>query len=138
MGIISWEPDVEYYEIDEAPNPIVVAQPYIELPFSQLAIQDSIVRYSSTERRSVSMRVLGFSATNPIVQAVISLSGGSEKVRKGELVGCRHPDDLDIVQGVLRTYHVPVLREIGRTSGVGLLPMPTKKLRVTLPSRKLR
>ena len=130
MGMIEWEPEVEYFNLDSSPRPVAVIQPYAELPFCLLAGQDSLFGYDSTNDRTVVMRVLGFSATSPMVQAVIKQAGGVEKVRKGELVGCRHPEEPEIITGALRTNHLPVPREVGRNSGLGLLPLAIKGLRI--------
>jgi hypothetical protein len=134
--MIEWEPDVEYYRVDDSSRLAAVSLPHEELPLCLLAGQDSLIRYLSTNERTVVMRVLGFSATSPMVQAVISQNDGREVIRKGELVSCRHPEDGEVIAGVLRTNHQPILREIGRSGGMSTLPTPIKGLRTERPSSK--
>lgn len=130
MGMIEWEPEVEYYQVDRAQSLLKTGKSYNEISIERGVEQDGTLEYSSTGGRNVLMRVLGYSAAGPVVEAVVWTPDGRIGSRTGGLIGCMRPKDSDFYAGVLRTNHLPVLSELGRSASRGLLPLVVNNLRI--------
>jgi len=133
MSFRDWETDIEFFEVVGGKLIPQIDEHFEELPFDQFNVQDSVVKYFTSREREVRMRIMGFAALNPIVTAHITSQNGKEQIRRGELVGCRHPEEKIILPGTLRTLYFPVIREFGQGLGMSALPTPLYRLRASKP-----
>ncbi len=133
MSFRDWEKDIEFY--DATPSGLVprLDGPYSEVQFSEFALNDARVVYETYRKQEVTIRVLGFAATNPLVVASIVFPGGKEQFRRGELIGSEQPEERIIIPGLLRTMYSPIIKGNGNGRPKSHLPIPARRFRIVKP-----
>lgn len=136
MSFRDWEGDIEFFDV--TPTGLVprLEGAYREVQFSEFAVQDARVMYETERNQQVAIRVMGFTATNPLILASIKYPGGKEQFRRGELIGSQQPIEQLILPGLLRTRYYPVIKEFGKNHAKSLLPVPARRFKIAQP-RKL-
>ena len=127
MSFHHWEPDVELYEPSSVGLVIPVSTHFKQIRLDRLD-QDLFISYEALRERHVTMQILGFMATDPVVRTTILQEGTTKTAVSGALIGCKHPTENALFPGVLRTKHFPIVQTSEENF---LLPTPRRALRIS-------